>query len=243
MLTGDGYSDEWHEEAAKRGLLNLKTTADALPYLQLTEVIDLFNKYEVLSERELQSRLETYLEQYCMTVKVEASLTIEIAKTMIFPATIRYQNELASTCANLKLVGYEFDTDTLDKVTSLVKALQESIALLKSPWMKTELTISSKKPVTAATSCCRQWAPCVTMQTSWKASSPTTFGRCQRTKKCCLSNSEPLRAAVSDDWSRICLALAGRRHFEMWLSHCRRNELTTNQLWRSIAPSKTICRR
>ena len=49
---------------------------------------------------------------------------------MIFPAAIRYQNELASTCANLKLVGYEFDTDTLDEVTSLVKELQDSIAIL-----------------------------------------------------------------------------------------------------------------
>ena len=85
----------------------------------------------MLSERELQSRLETYLEQYCMTVNVEAKLTVEMARTMIFPAAIRYQNELASTCANLKLVGYEFDTDTLDRVTSLVKSLQDSIASLE----------------------------------------------------------------------------------------------------------------
>ena len=95
-------------------------------------MIELFAKYGVLSERELESRLETYLEQYCMTVSVEANLTIEMAKTMIFPAAIRYQNELASTCANLKLVGYEFDTDTLDQVTSLVKSLQDSIARLEA---------------------------------------------------------------------------------------------------------------
>ena len=50
---------------------------------------------------------------------------------MIFPAAIRYQNELASTCANLKLVGYEFDTNTLDQVTGLVKSLQDSCAKLK----------------------------------------------------------------------------------------------------------------
>ena len=72
-------------------------------------------------ERELESRFEIYLEQYCKTVYSEANLTLEMAKTMIFPAAIRYQNELASTCANLKLVGYEFDTDTLDKITELVK--------------------------------------------------------------------------------------------------------------------------
>ena len=62
-----------------------------------------------------------------MTIGVEARLTIEMARTMIFPAAIRYQNELASTCANLKAVGYDFDTDTLDKVTSLVKSLQQGI--------------------------------------------------------------------------------------------------------------------
>ncbi len=132
IFNGDGYSEEWHTEAAQRGLLNLKTTADALPQLQSPEVIELFTKYGVLSERELHSRLETYLEQYCMTINVEANLTIEMAKTMIFPAAIRYQNELASTCANLKLVGYEFDTDTLDTVTALVKSLQDSIATLES---------------------------------------------------------------------------------------------------------------
>jgi len=127
IFNGDGYSDEWHAEAEKRGLLNLKTTADALPALEAPAVKELFSKYNVLSERELDSRLETYLEQYCKSIGVEARTTIEMARTMIFPAAIRYQNQLASTCANLKLVGYSFDTDTLDKVTELVKALQDSI--------------------------------------------------------------------------------------------------------------------
>ncbi len=67
-----------------------------------------------------------------MSVEVEAKLTVEIAKTMIFPASVRYQNQLASTCANLKLVGYEFDTNTLDKVTALVKDLQDSIGVLEA---------------------------------------------------------------------------------------------------------------
>lgn len=130
IFNGDGYSEAWHKEAAERGLLNLKNSTDALPIIGTKEVADLFAKYNVLSVRELQSRLDTYLEQYCKTVAVEAKLTLEMARTMIFPATIRYQNELASTCANLKLVGYEFDTDTLDKVTELVKCLQDSISVL-----------------------------------------------------------------------------------------------------------------
>ncbi|MCA9039146.1 MAG: glutamine synthetase III, partial [Planctomycetaceae bacterium] len=112
IFNGDGYSDAWHQEAAKRGLLNLKTTAEALLVLKNKDVEELFTKYSVLTERELESRLETYLEQYCKTVHVEANLTLEIARTMIFPAVVRYQNELASTCSNLKFLGYDFDTDT-----------------------------------------------------------------------------------------------------------------------------------
>ena len=131
VFNGDGYSDEWHQEAARRGLLNLKTSPEALPQLHTPAVVALFEKYGVLSARELASRLETYLEQYCKTINVEANLTVEMARTMIFPAAIRYQNELASTCANLKLVGYEFDTDTLDQVTTLVKSLQDSISVLE----------------------------------------------------------------------------------------------------------------
>ncbi len=132
IFNGDGYSEAWHIEAKKRGLLNLKTAPDALPVLESTEAKQLFAKYSVLSERELASRLETYLEQYCKSVGVEANLTIEMARTLVFPAAIRYQNELASTCANLKMLGYEFDTETLDTMTELVKSLQNSIAALQA---------------------------------------------------------------------------------------------------------------
>ena len=131
IFNGDGYSEQWHAEAANRGLLNLKTSVDALPYLKTPEVLEMFEKYGVLSERELDSRLETYLEQYCLTVDVEAKLAISMARKLIFPAAIRYQSELAATCANLKLVGIEFDTDTLDGVTELVKGLQDSIVRLE----------------------------------------------------------------------------------------------------------------
>lgn len=131
VFNGDGYSEEWHKEAADRGLLNLKTTVDALPSLEAAEVKEMFSKYGVLSERELESRLETYLEQYCMTINVEAKLTLEMARTMIFPAAIRYQNELAAACANLKMVGYDFDKETLDHITDLVKYLQDAIMSLE----------------------------------------------------------------------------------------------------------------
>ena len=138
VFNGNGYSDEWQEEAARRGMLNMKSAADALPYLGSPEVRELFSKYEVLSERELDSRLETYMEQYCLTVEVEANLTYDMARTLIFPAAIRYQNELAATCVNLKQLDCSFDTDSLDEMTVLVKSLQDSIAKLHESMKESE---------------------------------------------------------------------------------------------------------
>jgi glutamine synthetase len=106
----------------------MKTSVDSLPTLSSNEVVAMFEKYKVLSKRELESRQDIYLEQYIKTVSAEARSVIEVAKTMIFPAAVRYQGQLAGTCASLKAVGYTFDTDTLDKVTALVKKLQDGIA-------------------------------------------------------------------------------------------------------------------
>lgn len=126
IFNGDGYSDAWHQEAAERGLPNLRTSVEAIPEFGNEAAVALFDKYSVLSPREAESRVEVKLEQYAMAVAVEAKLTARIAKTMIFPAAVRYQSELATTCANLKAVGYTFDTNTLDRVTELVRCLQDS---------------------------------------------------------------------------------------------------------------------
>jgi glutamine synthetase len=127
LFDGDGYSEAWHAEAAARGLPNLRTTVEALPAFASPEAIALFEKYGVLSHREVESRLEVKLEQYVKAVRTEAKLTLEIGRTMIWPAAIRFQSELATTCANLKAVGYTFDTNTLDRVTDLVRMLQDSL--------------------------------------------------------------------------------------------------------------------
>ncbi len=131
IFNGDNYSEEWHKEAERRGLPNLRTTVEALPALLDKETLQMFEKYKVLSKREMRSRYEIYLEQYCKTVHLEANLVLKLGRTQIFPAAIRYQSELASTCANLKQVGYTFDTNTLDKMTELVKLLQDSLADLE----------------------------------------------------------------------------------------------------------------
>ncbi len=105
VFNGDGYSEAWHAEAEKRGLPNYKSTTDSVPSLISKEAVELFGKYKVLSERELHSRYEIYLENYKKTVNIEAQLTVTIAKTMIIPAAIRYQGEVAHSLAAAKAAG------------------------------------------------------------------------------------------------------------------------------------------
>ena len=131
IFNGDNYTDDWHAEAAVRGLPNLKTSVEALPVLTSKEVVSLFGQYKVLSRRELASRLEVYLEQYCMTVSAEAKTVVEMASTVIYPAAMRYQGELAATSANLKAAGLKPDNSTLNKVTGEIAKLQAGIAALE----------------------------------------------------------------------------------------------------------------
>jgi glutamine synthetase len=130
VFNGDGYSQEWQDEAARRGLPNLRTTVDALPELTRPEVVELFERYGVLSQRELESRLDIYLEQYCKSVNTEAALVEKLARTLILPVAFRYQSELATACATLKSIGASYDTRTLDKVSALASGLEDALAKL-----------------------------------------------------------------------------------------------------------------
>ncbi|MFM8762212.1 MAG: glutamine synthetase III [Solirubrobacterales bacterium] len=90
VFGGDGYSGAWHKEAAKRGLANLPTTPDALPWLVAKSTIKMFENYDVLSERELESRFEVAVEQYSTKLNIEGETAASMAATMILPAAIRY---------------------------------------------------------------------------------------------------------------------------------------------------------
>jgi len=130
VFNGDGYSDDWQVEAEARGLLNLRTTVDALPQLDTPEAKALFSKYGVLSERELASRYEVYLEQYALSVTVEARQTLEIAQTVILPAALRYQQELAVGAAALAQLSLPTNNTVLESVTSEIGALTTAIDVL-----------------------------------------------------------------------------------------------------------------
>ncbi|MEB3969285.1 glutamine synthetase III [Mycobacterium ulcerans] len=131
VFNGDGYSENWQVEAAERGLPNLKTTLDAIPELIKPESIDLFHKYDVFNERELHSRYEVRLEQYALTIAVEARLTLEMGTTVILPAAMRYQTELAQNVAALKAAGVEPSMVALEAISAPLSDLSAALASLK----------------------------------------------------------------------------------------------------------------
>jgi len=130
VYNGDGYSEKWQIEAAERGLPNLKTSLDAIPELIKPESIALFEKYGVFNERELHSRYEVRLEQYALTIAVEAKLAKEIGATVILPAALRYQTELAQNVAALKAAGVTTSTAALEAVSAPIADLEAGLAKL-----------------------------------------------------------------------------------------------------------------
>jgi glutamine synthetase len=94
VFNGDGYSEAWHAEALARGLANLRTTPEALPWLVEDSTLELFAKHDVLSKRELESRYEVFTEQYTTKVNIEAETAASIARTLLLPAALRHLTEL-----------------------------------------------------------------------------------------------------------------------------------------------------
>ena len=100
LFEGNNYSEEWHAEAATRGLPNNRTTVDALPALTTKKAITVFSRHGVLSERELTARAEINWERYVKVSNIEASCALDMARTMILPAAVRYLGELSAAVAS-----------------------------------------------------------------------------------------------------------------------------------------------
>jgi len=125
VFNGDGYSDDWQKEAAKRGLLNLKTTLDALKHFTAKKNLTLFEKFEVLTPAEVESRAEIVFEQYFKTINIEGETTEHIVRTMIIPAVVRYMNELVAVVERTKAIGIDAAgaASTLKSVNGLLNDL------------------------------------------------------------------------------------------------------------------------
>jgi len=105
VFNGNNYSAEWEKEAAKRKLLNLKNTVDALPQLVTPDVTKLFERYKILNERELHARYEIFLENYNKTINIEGQLMVLMANRYILPAALEYQRRIGQSVAAVKAGG------------------------------------------------------------------------------------------------------------------------------------------
>ena len=131
IFNGNGYSEEWHAEAAKRGLPNLKTTVEAIPQVISKASIELFTKYKVLTEKELYSRYEIFSEKYVKEIAIEANMMVHMAKTMILPAAMRHQGEVAGSVNATKAAGIDVGTQ-LEELKTLVTTINKFQAAIKA---------------------------------------------------------------------------------------------------------------
>jgi glutamine synthetase len=122
LFEGNGYSDEWHAEAARRGLPNNKTTVDALPALSTAKAKSIFAKFGVLSARELAARVEIGWERYVKVGNIEASAAVDIARTMILPAAVRHLATIYSVAPASRTLSA-----LSDKLAALVDSLSDAI--------------------------------------------------------------------------------------------------------------------
>jgi glutamine synthetase len=134
IFNGNNYSDEWVEEAEKRGLLNLKSTPEALAYFASEKNVKLFEKYQVLSQKEIHSRLDIGLEDYCKIINIEALTMLDMIKKDIIPAVSSYIRDLSETANNKKQfvpdADCEAEASTVKKLSSLTASLYRNAEAL-----------------------------------------------------------------------------------------------------------------
>jgi glutamine synthetase len=132
VFNGDGYSEEWHREAERRGLLNLPTTLDALETVLSEKNLTLFERYGILSHRELESRVEIAVDQYFKTLNIEGETTADVAATMILPAVVRYLNDLLAATDRTRSLGLGGTglTRTVEIVGGLMDELRDALDAL-----------------------------------------------------------------------------------------------------------------
>jgi len=138
IFNGNNYSDEWVVEAKKRGLPNVRTGVEALKYMATPEAEKLFNKYQVLSPKELQSRFEIYLEHYVKHVNIEAQASVQMVKRLFIPTGVKFATELAGSIAAMKAVSVSASVqkDLLATVNELLSSAAEKLTALEASMEK-----------------------------------------------------------------------------------------------------------
>jgi glutamine synthetase len=145
LFDGNGYAEEWVEEAAKRGLPNVTSTVEAALILLRESTVKLYEKHKVLSRTELESRFEINLEQYSKQINIEALTMINMAKNLIVPAAVKYSTQLATSINAIKSASSAADVSVQEELlkevcSTLVSFNAKLITLEKSTQEATALT-------------------------------------------------------------------------------------------------------
>lgn len=135
VFNGNNYSDEWVEEAKKRGLLNIPNTPEALKELVTKEAVDLFVAHKVFTEKELHSRYEIMVEQYVKTLNIEALTMIDMAKHSIMPAATSFATEVAQSISAVAAVSSKIDvsaqTELLEELSNNLSSMNKNVKALE----------------------------------------------------------------------------------------------------------------
>ena len=140
IFNGNGYTDEWVEEAEKRGLYNLKTTPDALPHFIAEKNIELFTKHGIFTREELFSRYEIWLENYYKTINIESNTLAEMIQKQVIPSVYTYVEKLADTAAAKKSVVADVSVASevalISKLSTLADTMAKDLETLKADTAK-----------------------------------------------------------------------------------------------------------
>lgn len=135
IFNGNGYSQEWVEEAERRGLLNLKTTSDAMPHYLAQKNIDMFERHGVFSETEIRSRYDVQMEEYVKVLHIEARTMIGMTRKQILPGVFKYVRDIASSIREVQGIGCDTQCraqiDTLQKAQDLIDRIHREVGALE----------------------------------------------------------------------------------------------------------------
>ena len=135
IFNGNGYSKEWVEEAERRGLLNLKTTSDAMPHYLAQKNIDMFERHGVFSETEIRSRYDVQMEEYVKVLHIEARTMIGMTRKQILPGVFKYVRDIAASIREVQGIGCDTQCraqiDTLQKAQDLIDRIHREVGALE----------------------------------------------------------------------------------------------------------------
>ena len=167
IFNGNGYSEIWQKEAERRGLPNYPATPDAVPVFSSPEVVELCERYQVFSRQELKAREDIQLEQYLKTVHTEACLAVRMARTQIYPAAVRYRQELASSATACTALGVPASLDSLKNLAEVIGHFETSLRTLEERVLELDWSPCEEHLLKSAKQCLHSVLPAMEELRQW----------------------------------------------------------------------------